>query len=59
MAELAELNITFAGIITHLDGIVPGVPMRAVVPNALSVRFGEIWIPDPDPLTLQLRKKEY
>jgi hypothetical protein len=57
VAELYELNITFAGIITHLDGIVPGVPMRAVVPNALSVRFGEIWIPDP--LTLQLRRKEY
>lgn len=54
---MAELNITFAGIITHLDGIVPGVPMRAVVPNALSVRFGEIWIPDP--LTLQLRRKAY
>ena len=54
---MAELNITFAGIITHLDGIVPGVPMRAVVPNALSVRFGEIWIPEP--LTLQLLKRFY
>jgi hypothetical protein len=54
---LTEVNITFAGIITHLDGIVPGVPMRAVVPNALSVRFGEIWIPDPD--TLQLHRKGY
>ncbi|HEX3071257.1 MAG TPA: hypothetical protein VHX14_22020 [Thermoanaerobaculia bacterium] len=54
---MAELNITFAGIITHLDGIVPGVPMRAVVPNALSVRFGEIWIPDP--LTLLPHRKEY
>ena len=41
---MAQLNITFAGICTHLDGIVSGVPMRTVLPNALSVRFGELWI---------------
>jgi hypothetical protein len=41
---VAELNITFAGICTHLDGVVSGVPMRTVLPNALSVRFGELWI---------------
>jgi hypothetical protein len=44
VAELTELNITFAGICTHLDGIVAGVPMRTVLTNALSVRFGELWI---------------
>jgi len=48
VAEPNELNITFAGICTHFDDIVPGVPMRTVLPNALSVRFGEVWIPEPD-----------
>lgn len=46
---MGELNITFSGICVSLhSGIVPGVPMRTVLPNALAVRFGVVKIPDQD-----------
>lgn len=46
---MGELNITFSGICVSLhSGVVPGVPMRTVVPNALACRFGVIRIPDKD-----------
>lgn len=54
---MAELNITFAGICTHFHDIVPGVPMRAVLPDAMGVHFGEIWIPQPN--NLPAHKAEY
>jgi hypothetical protein len=45
---VGELNITFAGVCTSIYNIVPGVPMRTVLPNALAVRFGAIKIPGAD-----------
>lgn len=45
---MAELNITFAGTCVNLFDIVPGVPMRTVLPNAMDIRFGAVKIPsDP------------
>lgn len=42
---VAELHITFAGVCIHLHGVVPGVPMRTVLPDATSARVGVIRIP--------------
>lgn len=52
---MAELNITFAGICTHFHDVVPGVPMRAVLPNAMGVHMGEIQIPQPGNLPPHIR----
>ena len=46
---IETLNITFAGTCVHLHDLVPGVPMRTVLPRALEVHFGTIWIPEGDP----------
>jgi len=43
---VGELNITFSGICTQLHNIVPGVPLRTVLPDASAIRFGIIRIPD-------------
>ena len=53
---MGELNITFLGACVNLFGIVPGVPMRTVLPNALAVRFGLIQVPWRDD---QIRNAEY
>lgn len=37
-----QLTITFAGICSHFQDVVPGVPHRVVIPDASSVRFGLI-----------------
>ncbi len=42
---MGELNITFSGACVNLFGIVPGVPMRTVLPNAIAIRFGVIQVP--------------
>lgn len=46
---MATLNILFSGICCHFHDVVPGVPMRAVLPNATAVRFGMVNLP-PDPI---------
>ena len=43
-----ELTITFSGICTTLHDIVPGVPMRAVLPYASNVYFGFVFVPQPN-----------
>ena len=53
---MGELNITFSGACVNMFGIVPGVPMRTVLPNALAVRFGVIQVPW---LGDQIRNAEY
>lgn len=46
---MGELHIRFSGICVSLHrGVVPGVPMRTVLPNALQVRFGIVRIPSDD-----------
>lgn len=37
---MGELKIKFSGICTHLYCVVPGVPMRSVLPIATGVEFG-------------------
>lgn len=49
MADLQELTITFAGICTHFYNVVPGVPMRTVLPDASAARFGVLRMPANDP----------
>ena len=54
---MGELNIMFSGICVSLhSGVVPGVAMRTVLPNALSVRYGMVEIPGDADLP---RKVEY
>ncbi len=43
---MATLSILFSGISCQFHGVVPGVPMRAVLPNASAVRFGMVNVPD-------------
>jgi hypothetical protein len=45
---VAELNITFSGICTHIHRLVPGVPMRTVLPDATALLFGVVRIPGAD-----------
>lgn len=45
---MGELNITFGGICVNMHRIVPGVPMRTVLPWATDIRFGQIRIPVPE-----------
>ena len=45
---MGELNITFSGICVGIHRIVPGVPLRVVLPDALAVRYGKIRIPLDD-----------
>lgn len=46
---MGELNITFSGICVSLhSGIVPGVSMRTILPDASALRFGMIRIPGED-----------
>jgi len=42
----SELNITISGICTNVFGVVPGVNMRTVVPDATAIRFGVVRIPE-------------
>jgi hypothetical protein len=42
---MATLIVKFAGICTHFRDVVPGVPHRAVLPNATSLRFGYLHLP--------------
>lgn len=51
---MATLTITFAGICTHFYNVVPGVPMRTVLPDASAVRFGALNIDANDPVSYLL-----
>lgn len=42
---MGELNISFQGVCVSLFGVVPGVAMRVVLPDALSIRYGTVRIP--------------
>ncbi|HEV8435497.1 MAG TPA: hypothetical protein VGR95_18960 [Thermoanaerobaculia bacterium] len=42
---MGELNITFQGVCTSIFGMIPGVPMRTVLPDALAVLFGQVVFP--------------
>ena len=52
---MGELTIDFRGLTTHFLNVVPGVPHRAILPDASSVRFGFTTLPtqgDPIPWVL-------
>jgi hypothetical protein len=48
VAVVDELKITFQGVCTSVFGVVPGVPMRTVLPNAMAIRFGAVKVPGSD-----------
>lgn len=47
------LNITFAGACVHLHDLIPGIPMRTVLPWALQVHFGTVWFPEAGSMELK------
>lgn len=44
MAE-EQLTVTISGVCVNVFDYVPGVPMRTVLPDAMSVRFGSLLMP--------------
>ena len=45
---MATLTIRFTGICTQFHGVVPGVPLRAVLPNAIGMQLGVVRLPPRD-----------
>ena len=42
---MGELIISFQGVCVSLFDVVPGVPMRTVLPDAMAIRYGAVRIP--------------
>lgn len=45
--DISTLTVHFRGICTHFSRIVPGVPHRAVLPDATALQFGGVDLPKP------------